>query len=112
MTPVVVSGIRDSAKSILHDDKAHQDWLIEATERFIAGKKPPRLPRIRSWSGMRHRAHARSATSGGRRSATGSRGSPHSTYDRQKIPGAAVTRAIAAARKRTSRPSAYGQIGH
>ena len=40
--------VREFAVSILHGDKAHQGWLIEATERFIAGKKPPKPPRLTS----------------------------------------------------------------
>ena len=30
--------IRAFAKSILHGDKAHQDWLLEAAEKFIEGQ--------------------------------------------------------------------------
>ena len=65
--------VREFAVSILHGDKAHQDWLIEATERFIAGKKPPKPPRLTSDQVVERylrRAHARSATSGGRRMGT------------------------------------------
>ncbi len=36
--------IRAFAKAILHGDKAHKDWLIEAAEAFIADKKPPKPP--------------------------------------------------------------------
>jgi hypothetical protein len=46
MTPVVVGGIRDFAKSILQGDKAHKAWLLAAAEAFIAGKKVPKPPRL------------------------------------------------------------------
>jgi hypothetical protein len=36
--------VREFAVSILHGDKAHQDWPIEAAERFIAGETPPKPP--------------------------------------------------------------------
>ena len=45
--------IRRFAKSILHGDKAHKDWLIEAAERFIAGKKPPKPPGSRGCEALR-----------------------------------------------------------
>jgi hypothetical protein len=37
--------IRAFAKSILHGDKAHKDWLLAAADAFIAGKKPPKPPK-------------------------------------------------------------------
>ena len=37
--------IRDFAKSILHGDKAHRDWLMAAAEAFIAGKRVPKPPK-------------------------------------------------------------------
>ena len=43
---LVAEGIREFAKSILHGDKAHKDWLLAAAERFIAGKKPKKPPRL------------------------------------------------------------------
>jgi hypothetical protein len=37
--------IRAFAKSILHGDQAHKDWLL-AAEAFVAGKKVPTPPRL------------------------------------------------------------------
>ncbi len=39
-------GIREFATAILHGDQAHKDWLLDAAEAFVAGKRVPKPPKL------------------------------------------------------------------